>query len=169
MIESMSGRRSPSRRFAQRGRGRCTDVSCVAQSNSITVNHILMPNTGRLDRKERHAASKALLGAALLYLVPGLLYWPVAGLKFDLNDWVRIVGCGLLAAMGVWARWAPLRPAIICSASYALLLGVQIYQGLRWNLIIGILHGSIIALLLVSLFVAMKQRVERPATDVDAA
>jgi hypothetical protein len=128
-----------------------------------------MANTGRLARNEGHATSKALLGAAVLYLVPGLLYWPVAGLKFDLNDWVRILGCAVLAAMGLWARWAPLPPAIMCSALYTLLLGVQAYQGLRWHPIVWILHGAIVLLLLVGLVSAIRERMTRPVKNADTA
>ena len=128
-----------------------------------------MAKTGRLVRNEGHATSKALLGAAVLYLVPGLLYWPVAGLKFDLNDWVRIVGCTSFAAMGLWARWAPLLPAIICTTLYACLLGVQAYQGLPGHPIVWILHGAIVLVLLVGLVAAIRERMTGPAKELDSA
>jgi hypothetical protein len=70
---------------AQTGRVRSVDVPFGARGKYITLNHTLMAKTGRLARDKGYATSKALLGAAVLSLVHGLLYWPVAGLKFDLN------------------------------------------------------------------------------------
>ncbi len=114
-----------------------------------------MVMTGTLQRSEKHTASKALFGVAVLYLVPGLLYWPVAGLKFDLNDWVRILGCVFLLTMGLLARRSPLVPVIICTVLFIVLLGVQTSQGIPRQPIFWILHGAIGLLLLVGLVSAI--------------
>ncbi len=131
------------------------------------MNHTQTTKTGRLARNEGHETSKALFGAAVLYLVPGLLFWSVSGPKFDLNDWVCIVGCTSFAAMGLWARWAPLLPAIISTTLYTGLLGVQLYQGLPGHPIVWMLHGAIVLLLLVGLVAAIRERSTRRANDAD--
>ncbi len=84
----------------------------------------------RGSRRGERTASKALFGAAVIHLLPGLLYWPVAGLKFELNDYVRLGGFLILTAMGVVARRAPLPSAAVSCSLYLAFLGVQASQGI---------------------------------------
>lgn len=50
-----------------------------------------MPKTFRISPTDRHPSSNALLGAALLHLIPGLLRWSIAGLNFDFADRVALI------------------------------------------------------------------------------
>ena len=60
-----------------------------------------MTQTGQLSSDNRYTTSKALYGVAVLYLVPGLIFWPINGIKFDLNDCVWIGLCVSCVVLGV--------------------------------------------------------------------
>lgn len=119
-------------------------------------------------RSGQQTASKALIWAAVIHLLPGLLYWPVGGIKFDLNDCVRIGGFLFLAAMGVWARRSPLPPAALCFSLYMVFLALQASQGLIWRPVLWVVQGPVVLLLLTALIAAAKDRAARRVT-VDRA
>ena len=124
-----------------------------------------MAATGRLVTNERHQTSKSIIGAAVLFLVPGLLSWSIRGLKFDIGDWIVILGCTLLFGMGIWARWMPLLPAIMCLAIYAGLVGLQFLRGVKLGTIAWIVEGSILLLLVIALVAALGSKSAPPATE----
>jgi hypothetical protein len=116
-----------------------------------------MARTGRITVAEKFLPSKALVGAAVLFVLPGLLFWPVRGLKFDLNDWVRIGGVSFFILMAIWARWMPLPASIISLVVYLLFLCMQLLRIAFWTPIIWILNGSILLVLIVALVAAIKR------------
>lgn len=125
-----------------------------------------MSRTGRLVSVDRYQTSKALLGAAVVHLIPGLLYWPVGGITFDIHDWVRIGGFAIFILMGIGARWFPLAAAVICTTLYVLLLSFLLNNIAKWNLMVWILHATILMLLSIALFAALKQRA-KPTPSVE--
>lgn len=109
-----------------------------------------MARTGRLTSDGRLQTSNALIGAAIVYLVPAIMYWSIRGFEFDLFAAVSLGGCALLIAMGSLARWTPLAPAIISAAIYALNLAWLWKDVPAWNPISWILHGAIVMLLIIA-------------------
>ena len=113
--------------------------------------------TGRLARGKKIRPSSALLGSAALNLVPALLYWSVAGLKFDAHT-VNSLSCTLfLCALAIWARWQPLLSVLIAIAGYAAYLGARLVGGMRifpWTIV---LYGAVVALLIIGLVSAVRR------------
>ena len=114
-------------------------------------------------RKEQSPTSKALIGAGVLFLVPGLLQWSISGVKFDLGDWIVIGGSALLVVMGFWARWMPLPPAIICLAMFLGLMGLEMLSGIPMSLIVWILQGTTLLLLMIALIAGIRGQVASAA------
>ena len=107
---------------------------------------------------DKHPTSNAIIGSAVLFLVPDLLYWWIHGLQFRENEWLRIGGCLFLIAMAIWARWKPLPPAIICFVVYPALVVIQLYCGAPTILILGTLLVATFLLLLIGLVSAVGKR-----------
>ena len=124
-----------------------------------------MAATGRLVTNEQHQTSKSIIGAAVLFLVPGLLAWSITGLNFDVGDWIVILGCTLLLGMGIWARWMPLPPAIMCLAIYGGLVGLQFLNGVKLGTIRSIVEGAIFLLLVFALVAALRSKSVPPANE----
>ncbi len=116
-------------------------------------------NADRIADTKPPKTSSALFGAAIVHLVPGILYWVVAGLKYDLNDAVRIGGSLLFLILGeIWARWTPLPPAVIALFVYSAYAVFQIISGPRTlPPILYVVHVSIMALLLIAVVSAGKR------------
>lgn len=108
--------------------------------------------------RDKHPSSNAILGAAIIFVVPAFLYWSIHGLQFDEKDWLRVGGCGFLAAMAAWARCQPVPPAIICLAAYVALAGLQLYLGAPNLFIVGMVLGATLLLLLIALFSAAMEK-----------
>jgi hypothetical protein len=107
---------------------------------------------------KRPKTSGALIGAAIVHLVPGILFWAVAGLKYDLNDAIRIGGSLAFLILGIWARWTPLPPAVIALVVYGAYAALQIISGPRnLPLVIYIVHVSIMALLIIAVVSAARR------------
>ena len=101
-------------------------------------------------------SSEALVGAAVLFLVPGFLRWPVQGIQWNAADVFLMGGAVFFLAMAAWARWTPLLPAAIGLAVFGLYFAVQYFSGgtplcSRWRWIWWILYLTIAALLFVGL------------------
>lgn len=107
-------------------------------------------------RKEQSPTSNALIGAGVLFLVRGILHWSIAGLRFELGDWIAIGGTAFLVIMGIWARWMALPPAIICLATYLGLIGLEMRGGIAKNLVVWTFHGSTLVLLVIALVGAIR-------------
>ena len=107
---------------------------------------------------DKHPTSNAILGSAVLFLIPGLIYWSILGLQFDVNDWLRIGVCVFLATMAVWARYKPLAPAIVCVVVYPIMVGIQLVCGTPIGLVMGILVAATFLLLLIGLVSAVGKR-----------
>ena len=105
--------------------------------------------------KDKHLPSNAILGAAALFVVPGVLFWWIHGFRFDVIDWLRIGGTAFLVGMAVLARWRPLPPAITCVVVYPVLAGLELFCGAPSGLIALIVLGVTFLLLLTALVSAV--------------
>ena len=132
----------------------------MIRTNRQFTYRLARAETTRLFKKDNNSTSNALIGSAVLFLVPGVIYWSIHGVKLDLNDWVRIIGSAALLGMGIAARWTPLVPAIVCLVLYAALVGLQLVQGTATGLIVWILQGTTLLLLLIALVAAVRRRSE---------
>jgi len=109
-------------------------------------------------KSDTHATSNALFGAAVLFLGPGLISWPIFGLRFDFADCLLIAGSSFLLGMGIWARFTPLAPATISAAAFVTFMGWQLVHGRLGGLVLWILFGTIFLLLIVALASALRKR-----------
>lgn len=114
-------------------------------------------------KPRKNTSASALVGAAVLHLVPGLLYWPVAGISWDVNDIVRIAGTAFLLAMAVWARRSPLLPVAISAVLYGSYIAMQVIQGTTtssWRP--WVIQGPVLLLLVVGLINGVRAIRRRP-------
>jgi hypothetical protein len=125
-----------------------------------------MPKTGRIASGGRQQSSNALIGAAIVFLVPGLLYWSIHGFNFEFNDWFYLGGFALFISMAVWARWSPLVPTLIGAAFYILFLALQVRDIANWRLITWIIHAAITVLFAIAIVAALRRDVtQTPASS----
>lgn len=124
-----------------------------------------MPTADRNSKKSTSAS--ALFGAAILHLVPGLLFWPVAGISWDVNDIVRIGGATFLVVMAIWARRSPLLPVVISTVLYCGYLAMQLFQsGTISSLLPWIVQGTVLLVLFVGLVNGVRSiRQMQPMSD----
>lgn len=108
--------------------------------------------------KDKHPTSNAILGAAVLLLVPSLFVWSLWGIEWRAGDWMRIGLCGYLVLLAVWARWQPLLPAVIAVVSYPILVMGQLFFGFANWYILGMLALATLVLLFYGLIVAVARR-----------
>src|SRR5262245_8443982 len=102
-----------------------------------------MPQTGRVASGGAHQSSNALIGAAVIYLVPGLLHWSIDGFRGELGDWIYAGGSAVILLMGIWARWSPIVPSIIGAVLCVAFLSLQARRIANWNLILWIINATI--------------------------
>jgi hypothetical protein len=122
-----------------------------------------MVKTGRIVGGGVYQSSNALLGVAVIHLLPGLLYWSLNGFNFDIDDWIYSGGCALFVLMAIWARWSPLIPSLISAALYSILVFLQLRNVGNWNLIIWIINVSILSLIGIAVYSAFTQRRREPS------
>jgi hypothetical protein len=106
---------------------------------------------------KRNYTSSALSGAATVYLLPWLLSWPIGDFHFGAADWIVLGGFVFLGIMSFWARFAPLPPAVAGLAAYLILVWSQSPPVAQWPVLTWIVHASIVLLLLLALFSAVKR------------
>ncbi len=98
---------------------------------------------------DKRPAQKALCGAAILHFLPAALYWPIVGLKWDINDWVRIAGVALFMLLAACAIWRPLSALAIGIVAYGLYLAALVVYGPGWQLLPWIVASSVMVVLLL--------------------
>ena len=125
-----------------------------------------MVKTGRITSSGRHQTSKALIGAALIHLVPGILYWSIHGVNVEIIDGIYAGGFAVFMLMAAWARWSPLPPALICAALYIPFLLLKVRDIASWHPIAWIIHASILILIAIAIAAALRPPVDRaPPSD----
>src|SRR5437868_5464807 len=100
-----------------------------------------MVKTAQFSPGGKNQASGALVGAAIIFGVPGLLHWSIFGLNFDAFDLTIIFGCVAMISLAILARWFPKRAATTCLACYLLFLAYQ-FNNITWAGLGWIIHGS---------------------------
>jgi hypothetical protein len=108
-------------------------------------------------KKDRSPTSNAILGAAVIFLVHPLIEWSIEDPTFDLVDWFWIGRLSSLIVMGIWARWAPLPPAIICLGMQLGMVAHYVFTGLIKTPFIAILDGGITLLLVIAVVTAVRR------------
>jgi hypothetical protein len=103
-------------------------------------------------QKETSPASKAIIGTAILFLGRAIVHWSIAGIRFDLGDWIMIGGTVFLVSMGIWARWMPLPPAIITLAIYVGFVSLDLPK----TPFLWVLHGMTLLLLVIAVIAAIR-------------
>jgi hypothetical protein len=119
-----------------------------------------MVKTGRIASGGRQQTSKALTGAALIHLVPGILYWSIHGVNFEIVDWIYAGGFAVFMLMAIWAHWSPLLPALVCAALYIPFLLLKVRDIAAWRPTARIIHGSILILIAIAIAAALKRPAE---------
>ncbi len=114
---------------------------------------------------DRPQTSPALIGAAILHLVPGLLFWPVTGFQGDRSDLVRVGGTAALLALGVLARWYPLPAANTATVLYLGYLVYLAFTGMVISPLTIIVHVAILILLVLALVAALRSPAKRTSPE----
>ena len=114
---------------------------------------------------DRPQTSSALIGAAILHLVPGVMYWAVAGFQGDRSDLVRVGGSVVLLALGILARWYPLPAANTATVLYLGYLVYLAFTGMVISPLTIIMHATILILLVLALVSALRSPAKRTSPE----
>ncbi|MBN1912270.1 MAG: hypothetical protein JW818_21295 [Pirellulales bacterium] len=122
--------------------------------------------------QKKSTSSQALVGAAVLFLVPGFIRWSLWFIPWDTNDLILISGSVFFLVLAVWARWSPLWPAVIGMVAYGIYFAKQYHDGIpicpRWQWIFWILNATIAAVLLVGLLSGVRATRQLPTSTDDS-
>jgi len=113
-------------------------------------------------QRDQHFSSNALLGAAVLFLVPAALDWLFRGFSLERYDIIIIGGCAILIVLAFLARRWSLIPSILSILLVGSWISWQFWLGIAWRPIDWILNVSCCLLVTVALISSIIARFKRP-------